>query len=244
MPDLKQRLNKWWLRTGQHGMTGQSSTIENRSSNLSESSQASAGTPKEKIRESSTMGGQVEIIENDDPLKKRITYPRGIGSLDRWIRRQRIFWKPPLTREEKFDLEQKGLARKNYQVRQAECIALNRLIPNSYASLGIEYVRTSKSKHEREKVERVTFEKWEWDLEGTTAWGKVKTIPYGKNATQLVDPAILSHLTVSIHHPVRGILDDKLGVVMISVSLAGTLNMPDRVDFDTVFPLISESAPP
>jgi len=244
MPDLKQRLKKWWLRTGQHGKAGQSLELDNRSLNLSESSQEHEGTNREKIGESGVIGSQVETIENPDPEKQRISYPRHIGSLERWIRRQRIFWKPPLTPDEKDNLEIQRTNRLIFRTRQRDCINLNKKIPNSYASMGIEYVRTSHNKHEHEKVERVTFDAWKWTVDGATAYGKVRSIPYGHNATELVRSEILSGLSVSVGKPVRGVLDDKGGGVIISVSLAGTLDMPDRVDFDKVFPLIAESQPP
>jgi hypothetical protein len=212
--------------------------------NLSESSQGHEGTNREKIGESGVIGSQVETIENTDPEKQRISYPRHVGSLERWIRRQRIFWKPPLTRDEKDELEMQKQAGLIFRTRQRDCINLNRKIPNSYASMGIEYVRVSGKRHEREKIERVTFDCWKWTVDGATAYGHVWHIPYGHNATELVRNEVLSGLSVSIGKPVRGILDDKGGGVIISVSLAGTLDMPDQVDFDWAFPLISESAPP
>jgi hypothetical protein len=219
MADLKQRMKKWWLRTGEHSQAGRSMNLENRSLNLSESGQTIDGTAKEKIGESQTLGGVVPDIENTDPTKRRIRFPRKVGSLERWFRRQRVFWKPPLTPDEKDDLAQRRYERLTYSLRRSECKRLNVLIPNAYAGLGIEYVRTSKNKHEREKVERVTFSKWEWTVDGNTAWGKVCTIPYGHNATELVDSRVLSSLSFSVGKPVSGILNDKGAGVMISVEI-------------------------
>jgi hypothetical protein len=244
MADLKQHLKKWFMRTGQHGKTGQSLTLENRSLNLTETSQASEGNNKEKIGGSSTIGGTVPDIENPDPTKARIRYPRKIGGFTRWLRRTKFFWHPPLTPDEKDDLATKQIMKAKKRNLEAEAHKLNILIPNSYASMGIEYVRTSHKGHEREKIQRVSFSKWEWTVDGNTFYGKVRYIPYGHMATELVRDEVLTGLSFSVGHPVGGRCDDSGGGVMISVAVAGKLDMPDLVKFEGALPLISESAPP
>jgi hypothetical protein len=244
MTDLRQKLKKWLLRTGQHGKAGQSMTIENRSLNLSESSQSSEGMGKEKSGESQKGGSYVPDIENPDPTKPRISYPRRVGRLERRIRRLKFFWNPPLTPAEKDDQETKRSEKAARLRREADCRNLNKKIPNSYASMGIEYVRTSKNRHEVEKIQWVQFGKWAWTVDGATAYGKVREIPYGHFATELIEPRVLTQLSIAVGHPVRGNIDDQGGGVIVSVSLAGTLDIPTSVDFDYTFPLISESAPP
>lgn len=244
MADLKQVLKKWWLRTGQHGKNGRSMTIENRSLNLDETSQASEGSGQERIGESYSKRKDVPDIENPDPTKSRIPYPKHIGRWTRWFRRQKTFFFPPPTPDEIDNERIRQSLKASNRNLEIECRKANKLIVNSYASMGIEYVRTSKSRYESDRVQRVSFNKWGWTVGGNTIFGKVRNIPYGHHPTELVRDDVLTGLAFSVGHPVGGRCDDKGGGVIISISLTGTLDIPDLVKFDATFPLISESAPP
>lgn len=244
MANIKQVLRKWYFRTGQHGKTGHSETVENRSLTLENTGQASLGASAARSGDSQTTGRDIPNLENPDPEKNHLRFPKRIGKLARWLRRTRVFWKPELTPAEIDILEQN---RRNAKIRQTmirEMRIANKLIPNSYAGLGIEYHRTSKSKHEREKIQRVEFSKWLYTADGNTIYGKVRKIPYNHSASELVTNDALTNLSFSLGHPVGGKCGDKGEGVVIYVSLAGTLDIPDLVKFADVLDLISEAAPP
>lgn len=230
-------------RTGQTSKKGRSLSLDNRNSNLSSSSQAHEGSAKDRSGESQSLGGVVDYVENLEPGKRRVVNPRRIGKFERFIRRQKFFWRPPLTAEEKFDLEAKRIDKATQKTRDADMAVIGKRIIESYFNMGINYVQTSKNKLERQKIQKVKFMSWKSTSDGATYWGKVSHIPYGHNATQLVSDEALTQLSFSVGKPVKGICNDLVGV-MISVSAAGTLDMPIEIDFNVVFPLISKSAPP
>lgn len=244
MSNIKVVLKKWWLRTGQHGKTGHSETIENTSVTTIGASETISGVATLKSGESQTTGRDVPLVENPDPEKNHLRLPRRIGWLERRIRRARVFWKPELTPLEKDILEQKRRNRAIRATMNREMGIANKIIPNAYAGLGIQYQRQSKKGFEKEKIERVRFSKWTSSADGNTIYGKVCKVPYGHSPAELVRDDVLTALSFSLGHPVGGKCGDKGEGVIIWVSLAGTMDIPDLAKFDETFPLISSSAPP
>ena len=245
MPNLKVRLNKWKLRTGQRGMTGRSTDIENISTPLEASSKSLDAIALDKTGDSISVDNPAPDIDNEDPEKMHLRRPRRIGWFERKWTRAKHFWKPELTPIEREQLEQ---VRKNARIRNImirQMAIANKVIPQAYANLGIEYIRTKRNdKFEKTRVQRVRFCKWLFSSDGNTIYGKVFDIPYGHNATELVDSKVLTHLTTALGHPCGGRLDQNGGGVVISVALAGTMDIDDMFAFNKALELISPSAPP
>ena len=245
MPNLKVRLNRWKMRTGQRGMTGRSSDIENVSTPLEASSKSLDAIALDKTGASNSHNNPAPDIDNTDLEKMHLRLPRRIGKLERWWTRTKHFWKPKLTPIEREQLDQ---VRKNARIRNImirQMAIANKVIPQAYANLGIEYIRTKRTdKYEKTRIQRVRFCKWLFSSDGNTIYGKVNDIPYGHNATELVDSKVLTHLTTALGHPCGGRLDQNGGGVVISVALAGTMDIDDMFAFNKALELISPSAPP
>jgi hypothetical protein len=144
--------------------------------------------------------------------------------------------------------EQLEQVRKNAHIRMVmvrQMMIANKRLPNSYANLGLEYIRNrTKDKYERSKPVRVHFCKWLFSADGNTIYGKIDQVPYGINPAKLVQDDVLTALTVSMGHPCGGRLDPNGGGVVISIALAGTMDIDDMFAFNKALELISESAPP
>ena len=245
MPNIKVTLNRWWLRTGQRSKVGQSSDVDNISTSMEGESSSHEALAIGDAGNSTSIDNPAPEIENEDPEKMHLRLPRRIGRLERWWTHTRHFWKPELTPIEKEQLEQ---VRKNSKIRVVmvrQMMIANKVIPNAYANLGFEYQRArTNDKYEHSKPKRVHFCKWLYSSDGNTIYGKMDDKPYGVNYFQLVDDRVLTGLTVSLGHPVGGRLDQNGGGVVISVSLAGTLDIDDMFAFNKALELISPSAPP
>ena len=245
MPNVKVTLNKWWLRTGQRGMVGQSYPIDNQSHELTGESKTLEAIAIGEMGDSSSINNPAPDIDNEHPEKMHLRLSRHIGKIERWWTRTRHFWKPVLTPMEQEQLEQ---VRKNAHIRMVmvrQMMIANKRLPNSYANLGLEYIRNhTKDKYERSKPVRVHFCKWLFSADGNTIYGKIDQVPYGINPAKLVQDDVLTALTVSMGHPCGGRLDPNGGGVVISIALAGTMDIDDMFAFNKALELISESAPP
>ena len=245
MPNVKVTLNKWWLRTGQRGMVGQSHAIDNQSHELSGESKTLDAIAIGELGDSRSINNPAPDIDNEHPEKMHLRLPRHIGKIERWLTRTRHFWKPVLTPMEQEQLEQ---VRKNAHIRMVmvrQMMIANKRLPTAYANLGLEYIRNrTKDKYERSKPQRVHFCKWLFSADGNTVYGKVDQVPYGINPAKLVQDEVLTALTVSMGHPCGGRLDPNGGGVVISIALAGTMDIDDMFAFNKALELISESAPP
>jgi hypothetical protein len=246
MPNVKVTLKKWWLRTGQRGMVGQSQALDNQSHELTGESSSLDEIAQGRAGGSGSINNSAPDIDNEHPEKMHLRLPRHIGRLERWWTRTRHFWKPVLT---PMELEQIEQARNNARIRLVmirQMMIANKVLPQAYANLGFEYIRINKSndKYERSKPKRVHFCKWQFSADGNTIYGKVDSVPYGINPAKLVQDEVLTALTVSMGHPCGGRLDPNGGGVVISVALAGTMDIDDMFAFNKALELISESAPP
>lgn len=241
---LKVRLRRNRMKTGQTSFTNQSETIDQHSQPVQETSRTVQVASVEKIGASSTIINPISEVENTDPEALHIRMPRKIGRIRRWLSRQKAFWKPEPTAAE---LEQRQLNLRNLKIRRAmfvQMILCNKIIPQAYANLGMEYQRKNKSKLEAEKPSRVLFGMWLYSAEGNTIFGKVRCSPYGTNPADLVKKEVLTALSVAVGHPVGGKCGDNGEGVIIWISLMGTRDIPDMFSFSSALPLISESAPP
>ena len=245
MANLKVRLKRFWMRTGQRSMIGRSQTIDNQSSPLEGESYSLDTIATGAGGDSASVNNPAPDIDNDDLTKSRLRLPRRIGWFERRWTRMRHFWRPPLTPMEEEALEQ---ARHNAAIRRnmiRQMMIANKILPQAYANLGYEYIRNrTKDRYERSKPVRVGFCKWLFSSDGNTIYGKMNRFPYGVNPAALVQDDVLTALTVSMGHPCGGRLDPNGGGVIISVSLAGTMDIDDMFGFNKALDLISESAPP
>ena len=245
MANVKVTLNRWFMRTGQRSMVGQSHAIDNQSSTLEGESFALDAIAAGELGDSSSINNPAPDIDNEHPEKMPLRLPRRIGRLERWWTRTRHFWKPELTPAEKELLEQKRHNLLIYRVMVRQMMIANKRLPTAYANLGMEYVRARiKDKYEHSKPQRVHFCKWLFSADGNTIYGKVDQTPYGINPARLVQDDVLTALTVSMGHPCGGRLDPNGGGVVISIALAGTMDIDDMFAFNKALELISESAPP
>jgi hypothetical protein len=243
--NIRVRLNKWRMRTGQRSIHNFSMPLEAVSTPCEGQSQASAATAALASGESIASTIPIEDVDNTDPEKVHLRIPKKIGRIKRWASRFHKFWKPPLTPAE---LELQEQTQRNMRIRVAmyrQMMIANKRIPMAYANLGIEYQRkTTKDKYERSKPRRVRFSKWQFSSDGNTVYGKVCSVPYGFSPAKLVEPEVLTALSVALGHPVGGKCGNLGEGVIIYVSLAGTMDIPDMFSFSAALPLISESAPP
>lgn len=242
--NLQVMMKKFWMRTGSRVKMARSEGQENLALGQDNQSQALAEASRGKAGDSQGEGEIIEYIENEDPAKRRVKLPRRVGRLERWFNKQRNFWRPPLTADELDDQAIRKKEKDNFQARKRDCQALYVKISNAYFNCGINYIRKQGYRHEKEKVEKVTFESWGWTQDGATAIGKVENIPYDHRPDELIQPGILNALMCAVEKPVAGRLDANGGGIYISVALAGKLDLPDWVDFNYSFPLIAESQPP
>ena len=114
MPNVKVTLNRWWLRTGQRGMVGQSHAIDNQSHELTGESKTLDAIAIGELGDSGSINNPAPDIDNEHPEKMHLRLPRRIGRIERWWTRTRHFWKPELTAMEKEQLEQ---VRNNAHIR-------------------------------------------------------------------------------------------------------------------------------
>jgi hypothetical protein len=244
MPNLKQsiRLNK--IRTGQAHFSGESATALGDSSTEQDESGTDTGESTQYEGISSTSAMIVPPVENDDLTKSRLRLGPRVGKFHRWWSRVKRFWKPELTPDE-LDLQEKE--RQNARIRRAmttEMMKANRLIPNAYFNLNIQYTRTGKSKTEKEKITKVRFGKWLYSSDGNTIYGKVNRVPFGVNPKKLVDPDILTAVANSIGHPVGGQCSDEGAGTIIYVSLAGRNDFVDSILFRDMLENVPKDALP
>jgi hypothetical protein len=245
MPNVKVTLKKFFMRTGKRSITGQSQTLDNQSQALSGDSTSLAAISLGHEGDSASVNNPAPEIDNTDPEKMHLRFPRHIGRIERWWRRTRTFWKPEPTPAEKEQLLQVQKQNQIRRVMYRQMMVANAIIPQAYANLGLEYIRIrTKDKYERSKPNRVHFCKWLFSADGNTIYGKINKVPYGVNPAKLVQDEVLTALTVSVGHPIGGRLDPNGGGVIISVSLAGTMDIDDMYSFGDALKYISESAPP
>jgi hypothetical protein len=245
MPNIQVALKKWWMRTGQRSITGRSQVIDNQSIALEGTSFGLDKLARSDQGDSASVNNPVPDIANDDLEKVRLHVPKRIGRLQRWLTRTKHFWKPPLT---PLELEQLEQTRRNARIFRTMWINMNhanKLIPSAYARIGIEYQRIhTRNKYENEKPQRVHFVKWLYSADGNTIYGKVDKVPYNHYETELVDERALTSVSIALGHPVGGRIDPNGGGVIISVALAGTMDIDDMFAFNKALELISPSAPP
>lgn len=245
MPNVKVTLNRWFLRTRQRSKVGRSYPIDAQSATIEAESGAAAAIAAGDSGDSGSINNPAPDIDNEHPEQMHLRFPRHIGRLERWWTRTKHFWKPELTPIEKEQAEQVRHNRLIYRTMVAQMAIANKRFPVAYANLGMEYIRARvKDKYENSKPKRVHFCKWLFSADGNTIYGKVDQVPYGINPIKLVDEGVLTALTVSLGHPVGGRLDPNGGGVVISVALAGTMDIDDMFAFNKALELISESAPP
>jgi hypothetical protein len=240
----KQALKKLKMETGQTAFVGQSASAENFSTSSDTNSQTIEGENKSRDGQSSKHEVIVAPVDNDDLDKSRIRYPKFISKLTRRIRRMRIFWKPELTPAEKEFQEQKQEQARLFRHMCGEMMKANIIFPNAYYNLRIEYTPTNKGKLENQKARKVHFGKWLFSTDGRTIYGKVNKIPWGINPMRLVDPDVLTALSVSIGHPVGGKCGDEGEGVIIFVQLAGRNDFPDKIAFRDMLPKVPQDMLP
>jgi hypothetical protein len=245
MPNVKVTLNRWFLRTRQRSKVGRSYPIDAQSATIEAESGAAAAIAAGDSGDSGSINNPAPDIDNEHPEQMHLRFPRHIGRLERWWTRTKHFWKPELTPIEKEQAEQVRHNRLIFRTMVAQMAIANKRFPVAYANLGMEYIRARvKDKYENSKPKRVHFCKWLFSADGNTIYGKVDQVPYGINPIKLVDEGVLTALTVSLGHPVGGRLDPNGGGVVISVALAGTMDIDDMFAFNKALELIAPSAPP
>jgi hypothetical protein len=244
MANIKVVLNKWRMKTGQRNihnisqpLEAISTPIEGKSFTLNKKAETSSGN-------SFSVSNPVIDVPNDNPEQVHLRIPKRVGRLHRLLHRTKKFWKPELTPAE---LEVKEQERKNLKILAAMYRSMriaDKRIPQAYANLGIEHVVKTKDKYERGRSRRVRFSKWVYSADGNTIYGKVSEVPYGFSPAKLVESEVLTALSFSLGHPVGGKCGNLGEGVIIYVSLAGSMDIPDMFSFSASLPLISESAPP
>src|SRR5512140_440045 len=144
------------MRTGYRSVTHRSQELDNISSSVEATSSGLDNISTGDAGASGSISNTAPEIENEDPEKIHIKMPRKIGFFERKFTRFKHFWKPEPT---PMELEQLEQARKNARIHRAMVIQMmrcNKILPNAYANLGIEYIRTSKKDGlERTRVQRV-----------------------------------------------------------------------------------------
>jgi DNA segregation ATPase FtsK/SpoIIIE-like protein len=245
MPNIQVALKKWWMRTGQRSITGRSQAIDNQSVTLEGTSFGLDNLARKDQGDSTSINNPVPDIPNDDLEKIRIHVPKRVGRLRRWLTRTKQFWKPSPTAMELDAIETKRRTQKMARSLDINKRNANKLIPAAYARIGIEYQRIrTKDRYENEKPQRVHFVKWLHSADGNTIYGKVDRVPYNHYETELVDERALTSVSIALGHPVGGRIDPNGGGVIISVALAGTMDIDDMFAFNKALELISPSAPP
>jgi hypothetical protein len=246
MPSVKVFLKKYFMRTGNRAYENRSFSVDNISSSLEGTSSTIAAIATEREGESGSISHPAPDIDNDDPEKMHLRLPRKIGWFERRFTRLKHFWRPELTPMEIEQREQILKSKRIYAVMVRQMMVANKRIPQAYANLGLEYIRVNRTndKYERSKPKRVHFCKWLFSADGNTIYGKVDSVPYGINPAKLVEDVVLTALTVSMGHPIGGRLDPNGGGVIISIALAGTMDIDDMFSFNKGLELISTSAPP
>lgn len=244
MPSGKLSVRKNRMRTGQSYIENRSLNILEQSGVVTDASRSEVATSQPREGNSYSVKNPALNIENENPEKVHLRFPRRIGKLLRLFSRWKRFWKPEPTPAE---LEQLEIARKNEQIRRVmnyHMRVADKLCVQTFFNIGIQYTHTNKSKLEKQKIQLVRFGKWAYSADGNTIYGHVVSVPYNHYSTELVKKEALTELSLSLGHPVTGHLDDKGGGVIISVSLSGTMDIPDQFNFRTALSLISQDAPP